>query len=83
MPIVWATFLARVSPVSTSAKPACMNITRKPHTSVQTMFSAVWASSASVRASATCFASSVTVSSGKKQIPLPAASRENGQGVVS
>jgi hypothetical protein len=33
--IVWATFLARTSPVSTSANPACMNITRKPATSVQ------------------------------------------------
>src|SRR6266496_1520537 len=40
MPIVWATFLARVRPVSTSAKPACMNITRKPATIVQTMFRA-------------------------------------------
>src|SRR5882672_2606073 len=34
--IVWATFFARVRPVSTRAKPACMNITRKPATSVQT-----------------------------------------------
>src|SRR5436309_2619814 len=34
--IVWAAFLARVNPVSTMAKPACMNITRKPATSVQT-----------------------------------------------
>src|SRR6266496_4864714 len=36
MVMVWAAFLARVKPVSTSAKPACMNITRKPATSVQT-----------------------------------------------
>src|SRR4029450_1866258 len=28
--MVCATFLARVKPVSTSAKPACMNMTRKP-----------------------------------------------------
>src|SRR5712691_6412948 len=34
--MVWAAFFARVKPVSTSAKPACMNITRKPATSVQT-----------------------------------------------
>ena len=32
--IVWATFLARISPVSTMAKPACMNMTRKPVKSV-------------------------------------------------
>ena len=37
---VWPAFLARVKPVSTMAKPSCMNITRKPATSVQTMFSA-------------------------------------------
>ncbi len=30
-------FLARHSPVSTIAKPACMNITRKPVINVQTM----------------------------------------------
>src|SRR5882762_6602711 len=34
--IVCAAFFARVKPVSTRAKPACMNITRKPATSVQT-----------------------------------------------
>src|SRR3954468_18889103 len=37
--IVWLAFLARGKPVSTSAKPACMNITRKPATSVQTKLS--------------------------------------------
>src|SRR5882762_8450443 len=36
MVIVCAAFFARVKPVSTSAKPACMNITRNPATSVQT-----------------------------------------------
>ena len=35
--MVWAAFFARVSPVSTSAKPACMNMTRNPVTSVHTM----------------------------------------------
>src|SRR6185503_835694 len=35
--IVCAAFLARVKPVSTIAKPACMNITRKPVSSVHTM----------------------------------------------
>src|SRR5258706_12820487 len=36
MVMVCAAFFARVKPVSTSAKPACMNITRNPATSVQT-----------------------------------------------
>src|SRR2546425_1753961 len=35
--IVWATFFARVKPVSASAKPACMNMTRKPVSSVHMM----------------------------------------------
>src|SRR5947209_17686804 len=34
--MVWLAFFARVKPVSTIAKPACMNITRNPATSVQT-----------------------------------------------
>ena len=38
--MVWAAFLARVKPVSASAKPACMNITRNPATRTQTKFSA-------------------------------------------
>ena len=36
--MVWATFLARVKPVSTSAKPACMKKTRKPVMKVHMMF---------------------------------------------
>src|SRR2546426_1746345 len=36
MVIVCAAFLARVNPVSTIAKPACMNITRNPATNVHT-----------------------------------------------
>jgi len=35
--MVWATFLARVKPVSARAKPACMNMTRKPVKSVHIM----------------------------------------------
>jgi len=35
--MVCETFLARQRPVSTIAKPACMNMTRKPVTSVQVM----------------------------------------------
>src|SRR5712691_617569 len=36
MVMVCAAFLARVNPVSTIAKPACMNITRNPATNVHT-----------------------------------------------
>ena len=39
--MVWLAFLARASPVSTIAKPACMNMTRKPVTSVQTKLVAI------------------------------------------
>ena len=35
--MVCAAFFARVKPVSTIAKPACMNMTRKPVTSVHMM----------------------------------------------
>ncbi len=35
MLIVCIAFFARVKPVSTSAKPACMNMTRKPVTRSQ------------------------------------------------
>src|SRR5581483_5952539 len=38
--MVWFAFLARVNPASTRAKPACMNMTRKPVTRVQTMLMA-------------------------------------------
>src|ERR1700739_595779 len=43
--ITWAALLARRRPVSTTANPACMNITRKPVTSVHTMFTEIllWA----------------------------------------
>ena len=36
--MVWATFLARVKPVSTSAKPACMKKTRKPASNTHITF---------------------------------------------
>ena len=39
--IVCPAFLARVKPVSAMANPACMNMTRKPHTRVQTMLMAI------------------------------------------
>src|SRR2546426_8939864 len=48
---VWAAFLARVKPVSTIAKPACMNITRKPVTSVHTkLMATVFAAAATLAA---------------------------------
>ena len=39
--IVLTAFLERVNPVSTIAKPTCMNITRKPAISTQTRLSAI------------------------------------------
>src|SRR6266513_2699049 len=51
MVIVWAAFLARVNPVSTIAKPACMNITRNPATSVHTkLIATVFAAEAALAA---------------------------------
>ena len=41
MLIVCAAFLARQNPVSTIAKPACMNMTRNPARSVQTTLIAI------------------------------------------
>src|SRR6267142_1314107 len=49
--IVCAAFFARVKPVSTSAKPACMNITRKPATSVQTKLTDVLVSATALATS--------------------------------
>src|SRR5512140_103979 len=39
--IVCPAFLARVNPVSAIANPACMNMTRKPHTRVHTVLMAI------------------------------------------
>ena len=39
--IVCPAFLARVNPVSAMANPACMNMTRKPHTRVHTVLMAI------------------------------------------
>src|SRR6202171_4377267 len=39
IPMVLTAFLARVKPVSTSANPTCMNMTRNAPTSTQTMLS--------------------------------------------
>src|SRR6185295_10456267 len=51
MVIVCAAFLARVKPVSTIAKPACMNITRNPATNVHTkLIATVFAAEAALAA---------------------------------
>src|SRR5947209_10694739 len=51
MVIVCAAFLARVNPVSTIAKPACMNITRNPATNVHTkLIATVFAAEAALAA---------------------------------
>src|ERR1700675_1236010 len=52
--MVWLAFFARANPVSTIAKPACMNMTRKPVTSVHTKFVAI-------RLAPTAFTTSVIV----------------------
>ena len=39
--MVWLAFLARHRPVSTMAKPACMNMTRKPQISVHVKLMAI------------------------------------------
>ena len=38
---VWLAFFTRHKPDSTMAKPACMNMTRKPVTSVQMKLAAI------------------------------------------
>ena len=65
MVIVWPAFLERVNPVSTSAKPACMNITRNPATSVHTKLidvelAAVCVATESILAPAAACANSAT-----------------------
>src|SRR5207302_9462385 len=70
--MVWAAFLARVNPVSTRAKPACMNITRNPATSVQTKLIAT------VLAAAAVFAACAKESAAG----VPCAARANGVAAI-
>ena len=72
MAIVCATFLARVKPVSTIAKPACMNMTRKPAISVQTMLMAIllWPT-ASITSGNVGLAASLTVTSFAVPVAAP------------
>src|SRR6266571_7498719 len=62
--IVWAAFLARQKPVSTSANPACMNMTRKPVRSVHIRLMAIllWPTVAITSSSFGAFASLTTTS---------------------
>src|SRR3989442_4033992 len=62
--IVWAAFLARQKPVSTSAKPACMNMTRKPVSSVHMRLMAIllWPAVAITSSSFGAFGSLTTTS---------------------
>ena len=70
---VWAAFLARVNPVSTMAKPACMNITKNPVMSVHTkLIATVFAAAAALAARAS---ESVASAAGAAGIPCaPSAS---------
>src|SRR6266550_1469336 len=73
MVIVWPAFLERVNPVSTSAKPACMNITRNPATSVHTKLidvelAAVWVATESILAPAAACANSATGDASRRQM---------------
>src|SRR5207244_10715787 len=72
MVIVGAAFFARVKPVSTIAKPACMNITRNPATSVHTKLIAT------VLAADAAFASLASESAAV----TPCAARVSGDGTV-
>src|SRR6478672_13838331 len=63
--MVWPAFLERVNPVSTNAKPACMNMTRNPASSVHTKLidvdvAAVCVATESIFAAAADCASSAT-----------------------
>lgn len=64
MLMVCDAFFARVKPVSTIAKPACMNMTRKPVMSVHTMLMAtlLWPTVSITSASVGAFASATATS---------------------
>src|SRR5882762_9333270 len=84
--MVWATFLALVKPVSTRANPACMNMTRKPVTSVHIMLieTLLWpttsASSASVGLPASL---AVTSPMPRVAVPLVWGFEGGGSGVAA
>src|SRR3989454_10905677 len=74
---VCAAFLERVKPVSTIRTPACMNITRKPATSVQTkLIATVLAAAAAFAARAS---ESGVTAAGAAGIPCAARARGNAR----
>src|SRR5262249_30274849 len=84
MDIVCAAFFARQNPVSTIAKPACMNMTRKPVISVHTMLMAILlcpiASNASTKAG---LPASLRGTSLAVPVALPLGSAAGGAGVCA
>ena len=79
--MVWAAFLARVKPVSTSANPACMNMTRKPVIRVQTMLMEIllWPT-VSITSARAGFAASFTGTSAAVPVVAPVGSGPRGVG---
>src|SRR5712691_10525508 len=81
--MVWAAFLARQNPVSTRAKPACMNMTRKPVMSDHTMLMAtlLWPT-VSITSSRAGLAGSFTVTSAAVPVTAPVGSAPLGVGAA-
>src|SRR5882672_430141 len=79
--MVCATFLARVKPVSTSANPACMNMTRKPVSSVHITLieTRLWPANSATSASVGLPAS-LAVPSPMPPVAVPAGSGFDGGG---
>src|SRR5216117_2988296 len=74
--IVWLAFFARANPVSTIANPACMNMTRKPVTKVQTKLVAMrfWPTALTTSAIVSPFFGSPTGMSAAVPVTVPAGS---------
>src|SRR5712692_9953597 len=84
MAMVWAAFLARQNPVSTSANPACMNMTRKPVISVHTILMAIllWPTVA-ITSFSVGFFESFTVTSLAVPVFSPVGSGTGGAGATA
>src|SRR6266850_58316 len=79
--MVCATFFARVNPVSTSAKPACMNMTRKPVSSVHITLieTRLWPAN-SATSESVGLPASLAVTSPMPPVAVPAGSGFDGGG---
>src|SRR5882762_5541650 len=79
--MVWPTFFARVKPVSARAKPACMNMTRKPATSVLTKLIAtrLWPTNSAI-SSSVGLPAVLAVTSAMPPVAVPAGSGFDGGG---